>query len=114
VAALAAAHRVAGVRDVANEIRVHLPGSLECTDTDIARAVRRALESYEIVPDRQIRSTVAQGWVTLEGDVGTWLEREAAERAMHTVPGVRGVISKILVTPRDVPSDFGQRPRASN
>ena len=71
MAAQEAAHRVAGVLDVVNDIQVHLPGSLARTDTEIAQAVRHALEWDVVVPDTQIRSTVSDGWVTLEGDVGT-------------------------------------------
>src|SRR5712664_4670455 len=39
-----AAHRVRGVKAVANEIEVRLPSSSERTDTDIAKAVAHALE----------------------------------------------------------------------
>jgi hypothetical protein len=35
------------------------------------------------VPDQRIRSTVTNGWVTLDGDVDFWAEREdAAARAL--------------------------------
>ena len=39
-----AAHRVRGVKAVANEIEVRLPSSSERTDADIAAAAVRALE----------------------------------------------------------------------
>jgi osmotically-inducible protein OsmY len=68
-AAQEAAHRVAGVLDVANDIEVHLPGSGPRSDADIARAVRDSLEWDVFVPDSRIRSTVCKGQVTLEGDV---------------------------------------------
>ena len=42
-AAEEAAHRVIGVLDVANDVKVKLSGELAPTDTDIAHAVRRAL-----------------------------------------------------------------------
>ncbi|MGH7297154.1 MAG: BON domain-containing protein, partial [Polyangiaceae bacterium] len=67
-----AAHRVAGVHDVANDIRVRLPGSSERDDSDIAAAVRYALERDILVPDDRISSTVSGGAVTLEGTVDTW------------------------------------------
>ncbi|HET7451201.1 MAG TPA: BON domain-containing protein, partial [Thermoanaerobaculia bacterium] len=44
LAAREAAHRVAGVLDVADDIAVRIPGALVRTDTEIAAAVRRALE----------------------------------------------------------------------
>ncbi|MFN0123066.1 MAG: BON domain-containing protein [Blastocatellia bacterium] len=97
IAARDAAFRVHGVLDVANDIEVRLPGTSAPSDTDIARAVRQALEWDVLVPSDHIRSTVTGGWVTLDGDVATISEREDAERAVHTLRGVRGVIDHIRV-----------------
>src|ERR1700675_3922900 len=66
VAAQEAAHRVIGVLDVANDLRVKVPGGLTRTDTEIAQAVRRALEWDVFVPEEKITSTVADGFVTLD------------------------------------------------
>jgi osmotically-inducible protein OsmY len=96
------------VLDVANDIQVHVPGSLVRTDSDIAQAVRHALEWDVVVPDTQIRSTVSQGWVTLEGEVGAWFERDAAERALRNLPGVRGVVNTIEVSLPYVKADLIQ------
>jgi osmotically-inducible protein OsmY len=97
VAAQEAAHRVAGVLDVANDIEVRVPGDFVRTDTEIAQSVRRALEWDALVPDQRITSTVSNGWVTLEGNVDTWTEREDAERAVQNLLGVRGVSDKMTV-----------------
>src|SRR6266542_2713292 len=83
MAAQEAAHRVGGVLDVANDIQVRVPSMLERTDTEIALAVRRALEWDVQVPDRSIQSTVSDGIVTLEGSVDFWHQREDAERAVR-------------------------------
>jgi osmotically-inducible protein OsmY len=98
LAAQEAAHRVAGVLDVANNVQVKIPGTLGRTDTQIAQAVRRALEWDALVPDERIRSTVADGWVTLEGTVDYLGEREDAERAVRYLLGVRGVHNQITVS----------------
>jgi osmotically-inducible protein OsmY len=45
-----AAHRVHGVKAVANDIEVHLPSSAERTDADIAKAAINALEWDAFVP----------------------------------------------------------------
>ncbi|HLN81940.1 MAG TPA: BON domain-containing protein, partial [Thermoanaerobaculia bacterium] len=87
-AATEAAHRVAGVLDVANDILVHLAGSPGKTDTEIARAVRSALEWDAFVPDQRIRSNVSDGWVTLEGDVEYLRESEDAARVVRRLDGV--------------------------
>src|SRR5688572_4261876 len=90
-AAQEAAHRVAGVLDVANDVVVRGSGGSERSDTDLAFAVRSALEWDVMVPDVRIRSTVSNGHVTLEGDVDYWHEREDAARAVRNLSGVRGV-----------------------
>jgi osmotically-inducible protein OsmY len=103
MAAQEAAHRVAGVLDVANDVQVKVLGSLGRTDTDIARAIRQALEWDVFVPEARIRSTVSDGWVTLEGEVDYWSQREDAERAIRNLAGVRGILSdKIEIKPPTV------------
>ncbi|MGH9834530.1 MAG: BON domain-containing protein [Blastocatellia bacterium] len=97
LAAQEAAHRVAGVLDVANDIQVIRSDDLAFTDTEIARAVRHTLEWDVFVPDRHIRSTVSDGWVTLEGEVETYGQREDAERAVRHLAGVVGVRDLIVV-----------------
>ena len=102
IAAQEAAHRVAGVLDVANDIRVEPFDLFARADTEIASAVRNALEWDALVPNERITSTVSDGWVTLEGDVEYWREREDAERAIMRLAGVVGVINKITIRKRPV------------
>jgi osmotically-inducible protein OsmY len=102
LAAQEAAHRVFGVLDVANEIEVRPEAIAGRSDEDIARAVRHVLQWDAFVPDEQILSTVSNGWVTLEGAVDLWREREDAERAVMRLEGVVGVINKIRMVPRAV------------
>ena len=93
-----AAHRVAGVLDVANEIQVKPSWNTTKTDADIARGVRAALEWSRLVPHRSIQSTVAdQGDVTLTGAVRTLAEREEAERVARRVDGVRFLTNQIEI-----------------
>jgi osmotically-inducible protein OsmY len=109
IAAHEAAHRVVGVLDVANELQVELPGDNIRTDTDLAQAVRHALEWDVQVADQRITSTVSNGWVTLEGEVDDGHERSNAERAIRNLVGVRGVTNQILVTGRKVRPEDVQR-----
>jgi osmotically-inducible protein OsmY len=98
-AAQESAHRVAGVLDVANDLTVRLPGSAGLSDTELAHAVRHALEWDVFVPHEQIRSTVSGGAVTLEGEVQHWNQRADAERAIHNLRGVRLLTNHIDVRP---------------
>jgi osmotically-inducible protein OsmY len=102
VAAQEAAHRVAGVLDVANDIEVRPVDQFVRTDSEIAGAVRNALEWDALVPNELIQSTVSDGWVTLEGQVDYWRERTDAERAIRRLAGVVGVINKITIRKQTV------------
>lgn len=97
MAAQEAAHRVAGVLDVANDIQVKIPGNLARSDSEIAQAIRRTLEWDVWVPDERIRSTVSDGWVSLDGTVDLLRERTDVERAIRALAGVKGVTNKIVV-----------------
>lgn len=85
-----------------------MPRLFERTDTQIVQAVRHALEWDVAVPDTQIRSTVADGCVNLEGEVGTWYQRDAAERTVRHLVGVRGVVNSIEVNMPYVRTDVIQ------
>jgi osmotically-inducible protein OsmY len=104
IAAREAAHRVHGVLDVVDELQVKVPGIGGRTDTEIARAVRDALEWDAFVPDDKITSTVSLGIVTVEGLVQTWMQRADAERVVRGLSGVRGVINQITVAAKPVDS----------
>jgi osmotically-inducible protein OsmY len=99
LAAQDAAHRVSGVLDVANDVEVRLPGSWDKNDTDIAKAVRTALEWDVLVPDQRIQTTVSDGVVTLEGKVDFWSQHDDAGRAIRNLSGVTAVINQITVEP---------------
>jgi osmotically-inducible protein OsmY len=96
-AAAQAAHRVLGVLDVANDLEVARPGKGRPGDTEVAKAIREALCWTVFVKEMAITSTVANGWVTLEGEVDEWYQREAASRAIRDLEGVRGVTNMITV-----------------
>jgi osmotically-inducible protein OsmY len=103
-AAEEAAHRVRGVRAVANDIEVKLPTSAERTDADIAAAVTTALEWDAMIDVDNLDVTVSRGWVTLKGEVEWGYQRADAERVTRRITGVRGVSNLITVRPRQRPS----------
>jgi len=96
-AAEEAAKRVLGVKAVANDIEVKLPGERMRTDTEIAQAAANALEWNTQVPHERIKVTVRDGWVTLEGNVDWPYQRDAAKRAVESLTGVKGVTNLIEV-----------------
>jgi osmotically-inducible protein OsmY len=102
LAAQDAAHRINGVLDVANDVEVKPEGLFVRTDADIALAVRHVLLWDALVPDERIKSTVSDGWVTLEGDVDFWHQRQDAEQTVLRLEGVIGVTNQITVAPKRV------------
>ena len=89
LAARDAAHRVWGVRDVVDDMKIRIPATWERTDEDVAKAVRSALKWDVLVPDDKIATTVSNGTVTLLGSVNTWMQRYDAERCVHRLAGVK-------------------------
>jgi osmotically-inducible protein OsmY len=108
-AAEEAAHRVRGVKAVANDIEVRLPSSAERSDADIAAAAVRALEWDAFVPIEKLDVTVSKGWVTLRGDVEWQYQREDAYRVVHRLAGVKGVTNLIVVRPRLSPFELKKK-----
>jgi osmotically-inducible protein OsmY len=100
VSAERAAARVSGVKAVANELEVRLPGSSERTDEDIAQAAVDTLRWSVFVPQDRIKVKVSKGWITLEGNVDWQYQKSAAEKAVRKLFGVLGVSNLIEVKPQ--------------
>lgn len=109
ISAQEAAHRVAGVLDVANDLAVEVPVGAVRRDTEIAKSVRAALSSSVLVPHERIRTTACGGVVTLEGTVDHWAEYDDAARTVRHVQGVREVINRIEVEARAIAPDVVRR-----
>jgi len=100
-----AAKRVYGVKAVADELDVKLPGSSKHTDADIAQACVSALKFNYSVPDERIKVVVSSGRVTLEGEVEWQYQRETAMNAVRYLSGVVSVSNNITVKACVSPSD---------
>src|SRR5687767_739359 len=101
-AAERAAERVKGVKAVAENIQVKLPGMFERSDTDIAHAAVNALRWDIQVPDDRIKLRVENGWIMLEGDVEWQFQKSAAANAVRNLTGVKGVTNLVQVKPKKV------------
>jgi len=111
-AAEKAVKRLPGVKALAVELEVTLPGSSERTDADLARAAENALEWDVSVPDG-IKVTVEKGFLTLEGQVDWEYQRSAAERAVLHLTGVKGVDNNITVKPSAPPTGVKEQIEAA-
>jgi osmotically-inducible protein OsmY len=59
-----------------------------------------------VLPADKITVTVSKGWVTLQGEVEWQYQREAAERDVRRLVGVKGVSNLVTIVPRTTPSDL--------
>ena len=101
LAAEEAAHRVVGVLDVANDIQVKDPDGPFRSDTQIAQAVRHALEWNALVRQESVETTIEGGWVILEGTSPCIADSQYAEYVVGSLAGVKGVINNIHVSPAE-------------
>jgi osmotically-inducible protein OsmY len=90
-----AAKNVIGVRAVVEEIDVDFENSLRKRDEEIAEEALSAMKWNWSVPDERIKLKVEDSWVTLEGSVEWNYQREAAQKCVSDLIGVKGVTNKI-------------------
>lgn len=91
--------RVAGVKAVIDKLDIQLPGDFEHGDLEITETALAALEHHVLLPKGKIQLTVANGWLTLDGQVEWQYQRSAAEDALKYLTGVKGITNKIAVKP---------------
>jgi osmotically-inducible protein OsmY len=101
-AAERAAQRVSGVKAVVEKIDVKLPSLHEKDDQDIAEAVLNSFIWNVEIPDKLIKVTVEKGWVKLTGEVEWNYQRDAAEKTVRSLTGVKGVSNNIILKTREV------------
>jgi len=92
-----AARRVAGVKALAVEMDVNLPGSSCRNDVDIARSVEKVLSWMTYLPTNSVTALCENGWITLFGEVPWEYQREAINAAVRYLLGVTGVSNQILI-----------------
>jgi len=88
----AAVRKLSGVHGVTNLIEVRPQVPPKAVKDKILEAFKRGA----LFEADQIKVTVSGDKVTLEGAVTAWAERDAAERAAWSVPGVRAVEDRIV------------------
>ena len=107
VAAEKSVKRLFGVKGLANELLVRMV--CERTDTDIAKDAIHLLESDVHFPSGKVTVTVEDGLLTLEGTVEWNFQREAAERVVQRIRGVKAVANLIEVAPAASTADIQKR-----
>jgi len=94
-----AARRVVGVKALAVEMEVDLPGPSHRTDEEIVRSVENVLSWMTCLPSNAVSTLCENGWITLFGEVPWEYQREAVHTAVRYLLGVTGVRNQIMIKP---------------
>jgi osmotically-inducible protein OsmY len=92
-AAASAVRGLSGVTGVSNMIEIRPRAEA----TDIKKRIEDAFKRDAELEAQSIRVDVHDGRVTLEGHVKVWADRQAAERAAWSAPGVTAVEDRITL-----------------
>lgn len=104
------AHGVAGVRFVINALDVRLMIRDARSDAAIARAAGQVLAWNSAVPEGRVHAEVRRAWITLRGNVDWEHERCAAEDALRSLVGVRGITNEIALNDERAAVNDGHGP----
>ena len=105
-----AVRHIRGVRGLLNHITVAPKAAVR----DVRHRIVESLHQNANVDARHITVTVSGSTATLMGTVGTWLQRDAAERAAANAPGIAHVDNQITVRSlHDVTMDVKTRAAAT-
>jgi osmotically-inducible protein OsmY len=88
-----AVHKLTGVAQVANQIRVASPVHA----SEIREKIQKALQRSAEVEASRITVHTEGGRVILRGKVRAWYERDIAERAAWSAPGVTEVQDQLTI-----------------
>lgn len=105
IAAEKATRRVAGVRAIAEEIKLHFASQPKTADHEIAKRLLDMMAWTVSIPADVVKVKVERGWVTLSGTVDWDYQRKEASR----VTGVAGVSNLIEVKQYPAPADVKER-----
>ena len=96
-AAEKAVRHIAGVAGIKNHIEVRAAPPPE----DIRQRIGATLDRSADVNARFIRVNIVGSVATLKGEVSSWAQRHAAERAVADAPGVSRVDNQLEIRPPD-------------
>jgi osmotically-inducible protein OsmY len=98
-AAESAVLRLRDVRALANDIEVDIPVPDQQSDATVAESILNQFQWNCVIPD-EVKVSVSNGWVILEGSVGAEYQRCAADAVVRWTKGVKGIVNRIEINPK--------------
>ncbi len=109
VAAEKATRRVAGVKAIAEEIKVRYASDPKTADHEIAKRILDLFAWHVSIPKETVKLKVEHGWVTLTGTVDWFFQKDEAAKAAGRITGVLGISNLIDVKKLPVAADIKDR-----
>lgn len=109
LAAEKAARRVAGVKAIAEEIKVRFASDPKTADHEIAKRIVDMFAWNVSIPDDKIEVKVEHGYVTLTGTVDWFYQSDEARKVAGRITGVTGVSNLLEIKKLPSRSDVKDR-----
>lgn len=104
-----AARRVAGVKAIAQEIKIRFASDAKNADHEIAKRILDLFAWNVSIPDDKIKVKVENGWVSLSGAVNWRYQSHEAAAVAGRISGVTGISNFIEVKKLPMASDIQDR-----
>jgi osmotically-inducible protein OsmY len=97
LAAEHAASRVAGVKAIAQELKIRFASDPKTADDEIAKRILDMFRWNAVLPEDRIKVKVEHGWVSLTGNVDWNYQSREASKVVSMISGVVGVSNTLQV-----------------
>ncbi|MFI5264453.1 MAG: BON domain-containing protein, partial [Candidatus Kapaibacterium sp.] len=81
------------------EIQINMDHRTTPNDMEIAKEAANALKWNMAIPPGHVKVIVENGWVTLEGEVQWYFQKEAAKECIQPLRGVKGITNLVKLHP---------------
>jgi osmotically-inducible protein OsmY len=92
-----ATQKVSGVRGIAMELEVKLPGYINRSDSDIAHAIDNIISWSSLLSKDNLHIKVEKGWVTLTGHVKWHHQKAMLNSSITHLLGVVGISDQLSI-----------------